>query len=113
MNNIKNARNACGMTQQYVADTLQVTRVTYARYESGEREPTFRTLIQMSRMFGVTVDYLVGNTEPFVARQENQAITAEEQELLQLWRSADKASREPCLKLLKAYQPIYEERETS
>ena len=32
----------------------------YAAYEIGEKEPEFKILVQLSRFFGVSVDYLLG-----------------------------------------------------
>lgn len=63
MKNLKEARNAAGLTQQQVADALGIERPSYARYESGDRQPPIDTLIKLARHFNVTTDYLLGLTD--------------------------------------------------
>lgn len=46
-----------------VFTTCNISRVTYYRYESGERLPTLETLIALADYFGVSIDYLVGRTD--------------------------------------------------
>lgn len=113
MNNIKAARRALRLTQQEVADYLNVNRVTYARYESSEIEPSIATLIALAKFFDTTVDYLVACSEqnaPVAAHADTQALTEEEQELLKLWRSADQTSHMYAISVLKTKNSIYEER---
>lgn len=59
---LKNARKKMKLTQQDVADYIGVNRVTYARYEAGEYEPTFDTLLKLASLFNVSIDYLLGRT---------------------------------------------------
>ena len=51
------------MTQQEVADHLQIRRSTYAYYETGAIEPPLTLLQQLATEFRVTVGYLLGNDE--------------------------------------------------
>lgn len=51
------------LTQQDVADHLKISRSTYAQYETGRREPDFNTLQTLADFFGVTTDYLLGQTD--------------------------------------------------
>ena len=50
-------------TQQYIADRLGISRPTYTRYETGERDPDFDTLKKISNIFEVSIDYLLGNPD--------------------------------------------------
>jgi DNA-binding XRE family transcriptional regulator len=52
-----------GLTQAQLAKILLLPRVTYTHYELGKRTPDLDTIIRMARHFGVTVDYLVGNSD--------------------------------------------------
>lgn len=61
LNNIRSARVSCGLTQEIVATSLKVARQTYGRYESGDRECNYETLVKLSKLFGCTIDYLLGN----------------------------------------------------
>lgn len=60
MKNLKKIRTQNKKQQQEVADYLGINRVSYARYESGERQPDFQTVANLADFFGVSVDYLLG-----------------------------------------------------
>lgn len=60
MKNLKQLRQANKMTQQEVADILNIQRPTYSRYESGEREPDNKTIIKLCELFNCSLDYLFG-----------------------------------------------------
>lgn len=47
-------------TQQEIANILNVSQQTYAKYELGVCEPTIETLSKLANFYGVTVDYLIG-----------------------------------------------------
>lgn len=57
---LKSMRKEKGWTQQEVADRLGIERSTYTRYENGSSEPNFEMLEQLSQIFDVTVDALIG-----------------------------------------------------
>ena len=60
MNRIKAARKAAGMSQKYVAMTLGVKGPSVSNWESGKTMPTPDNLSALAKLFGVTVDYLLG-----------------------------------------------------
>ncbi len=47
-----------GMTQVELAETLNVTRQAVSRWEGDPAFPETDTLMKMSRLFGVSCDYL-------------------------------------------------------
>ena len=57
---LKELRDERKLTQQQVADLLKINSVTYLHYEKAQREPPLVLLAQMSRLFNVSVDYLLG-----------------------------------------------------
>ena len=59
MESLKFARKMNHLSQKDVAQKLGINRVSYARYESGEREPDLATLDKLATMFGVSVDFLM------------------------------------------------------
>lgn len=61
---LKNYRTARKLTQQDMADLLNISRVTYARYESGTHEPDIATMIRIGATLGVLIDQLVGVIQP-------------------------------------------------
>ncbi len=52
-------RKSQGMTQESLAEALQVSRQAVTKWESGLAYPDILNLIQLSDLFHVTVDYLV------------------------------------------------------
>ena len=59
---IKNLREDYDFTQDYVAKYLKVNRVVYNRYENGIREIPISILIKLSKLYNVSIDYMVGLT---------------------------------------------------
>lgn len=47
------------LTQQQVADYLTCNRQVYARYERGFREIPVSMLIKLSKLYNVSVDYIL------------------------------------------------------
>lgn len=52
-----------GMTQEELAEKLDISRQAVAKWESGQAYPDISNLIQISNLFNVTVDYLVRDQE--------------------------------------------------
>lgn len=52
-----------GLTQEALAEKLNISRQAVAKWESGQAYPDIFNLIQISDLAGVTVDYLVRDTE--------------------------------------------------
>ena len=57
--NLKLLRSNKEISQQEMADYLQITRQAYSYYENGKRQPDYETLLKLAEYFGVTVDYLL------------------------------------------------------
>lgn len=51
------------LTQQQMADILGITRQAYGNYENGKREPDFITIKKLASFFGVSLDYLLGDSD--------------------------------------------------
>ena len=56
-----------GLTQEELAEKLDVSRQAVAKWESGQAYPDISNLIQISNLFNVTVDYLVRDQECMVS----------------------------------------------
>ena len=57
---IRGLREDRDLTQQNMADMLQIGRTMYRRYETGETEIPIRHLKSICLFFGVSSDYLLG-----------------------------------------------------
>lgn len=60
-NNFKLYRKKAKLTQKEMADKLNVSRQSYIKYESGETEPSFETLKQISLILNTSIDNLLNN----------------------------------------------------
>lgn len=56
---IAKLRIAKGLSQNQLSHMLGVKRSVVSYYESGDRLPSFDVLIEMSRVFSVSTDYLL------------------------------------------------------
>lgn len=62
-NNIRSIREDNDVTQQQMAELLNVSQNTYSQYETGKIEWTASTLIKIADYFDVSVDYLLDRTK--------------------------------------------------
>ena len=56
-------RKQKGLSQEQLGDLIGVTRQTVSKWELGETTPELDKLIQLSKLFEVSIDELVGNTD--------------------------------------------------
>lgn len=96
---IRTLRQQQNMTQQAVADLLQIDRTTYTKYEAGRVSPDNQGLVRLAEIFGCTVDSLLGvadgeqQFQVASSGQETMLLTNEEQILLQLFRQLSPEER--------------------
>jgi len=64
-------RREAGMSQSDLAKQLQVSPSTVGMYEQGRREPSAEMLVNLSRVLGVSVDYLLTGS---ASEQETQQL---------------------------------------
>ena len=57
---LKRFRKDFGITQQQVADSINILKPSYQRYEYGTNVPTAKVLIKIADAYNVSIDYLVG-----------------------------------------------------
>ena len=60
---LKKLRKKKRLTQEQLAEQIDVARTTYSSYEQGRREPDNETLIRIADFFNVSLDYLLERTE--------------------------------------------------
>lgn len=60
---LKMIRRSNGITQENLAGLLHVSRQAVTRWEAGQAYPDIENLIQISKLFSVSVDYLVKDEE--------------------------------------------------
>lgn len=67
-------RNKKGLSQIAAAEALNVSRQAISRWETGASAPSTENLIELSRLYGVSMDELVNGGES--GRTENEAESA-------------------------------------
>ena len=104
MNKIAELRKEKRMTQTSLAMRLNVTQNMISFYESGKNEPSISTLIKMSEVFGVSVDYIIGNSAvPYRADSIlNDKSSSLEAELLRLFGCLDNNEKQQAIGVLKS-----------
>lgn len=60
---LKYLRKEKELSQQQLAEKLQMTQRKISYLETGKLEPDLKTLWKISNYFGVTCDYLIGKSE--------------------------------------------------
>ncbi len=75
---LKYLRNQEGWPQSHMANKLKVSAGTYSAYERGLSEPSLSILVKLSKIFNVSIDFLVTGKE-FV-----MPVTTEQRDLVQV-----------------------------
>ena len=58
---IKDHRTRCGMTQEFVAEQLSVSRQAVSKWENGTSDPSTANLLALAKLFGVSAAELLKN----------------------------------------------------
>ena len=60
---LKELRKNRGITQLKLSMDLSISQNSISRYETGEREADYSTLIRIADYFNVSIDYLLNRTD--------------------------------------------------
>lgn len=87
-NRIRILRKEMGLTQAELGDKLNVIKQTISSWETGVSNPSNDALLAMSKIFGVSVDYLLGIDHPenmsvLDLQSDADQLTPKEKSLLQ------------------------------
>ncbi len=69
---IKNLRQKFELTQEQLANKLDIAPSTIGMYEQGRRTPNLDTFIKMSNIFQTSIDVLLGLEEKFYIKKSIQ-----------------------------------------
>lgn len=105
VNRIKELRIEKGILQSDLAKRLKMGQATVSNWETGRHEPDQNALLEMSKIFDASIDYILGNSDIKKAPSlEDAGLSAEEAELLKLFRAAPEALQDAALRVLEANQ---------
>ena len=95
MNRLKDLRREMGLSQQALADKLNVSQQTICKYENNTNEPNIDMLEAMADIFDVSVDYLIGYSSYAhkVEEVSETALNEDELSFLKKYRSINPSSR--------------------
>lgn len=94
------------MTQRELATRLSIAPSTMGSYVQNTREPDFATLKLFADYFGVTTDYLLD-------RPLNQTGTAQENEMLRIFRSLTPEQQQICTEQCRVFVKMNHKKTTS
>ena len=74
---LRESRMKCGITQQKMAEHLEVGLRSYQKYEEGTRRPSYELLIRIADFLNVTTDHLLARSTPEEAQETVAAFSDE------------------------------------
>lgn len=105
-NRIRELRQKKGFSQLQLSLELEVTQETISAYEHGRHLPSVTSLMKMAKLFGVSMDYIMGLSDvPQIAMPSGSSPADDEQKnlLLLYYRKLGSKNR---LKLLAYAQGL-------
>ena len=93
---MKDLRVKAGLNKQQVADRLGMLYTTYNNYETDARQVGSDTLKKLSKMYDVTIDYLLENDHvpgTIAAHHDDEYWTAEELDEIERFKAYVKSKR--------------------
>ncbi len=102
--NLRMLRLRKGISQQTLANYLNITQQSVYRYEKEKFEPDISTLMALADYFGTTVDFLIGHAAPSQdAPREELALAKEELALVRGYRRLSPEEKKSILLVVGNY----------
>ena len=61
---LKDHRTRCGMTQEFVAESMGVSRQAVSKWENGTADPSTSNLLKLAKLYGITPEELIRSVQP-------------------------------------------------
>ena len=68
---LRDHRVRCKMTQEFVAESLGVSRQAVSKWETGTADPSTSNLLVLAKLFGVSAEELLRSVEERAPEREN------------------------------------------
>ena len=68
---LRDHRVRCKMTQEFVAESLGVSRQAVSKWETGTADPSTSNLLALAKLFGVSAEELLRSVEERTPEREN------------------------------------------
>ena len=99
---LKELREKNGYSLKYLGDYLGISYQAYSYYETKDREPSAESLKMLSKLYGVSTDYILENDGKDT---RNESYPVEVQEIIEAIQNADYDTQRKVLATLKAAFP--------
>lgn len=96
---LKFLRKTNKITQQKIAEALQIARSTYAQYESGRFEPDIHVIRKIALFYNISIDFLLNVDMQTVDPQLDEMRS-------QLWDYIAKTDRDTALAILNLFKAL-------
>ena len=60
---LKDHRSRCGMTQEFVAESMGVSRQAVSKWENGTADPSTSNLLKLAKLYGITPEELIRSVQ--------------------------------------------------
>lgn len=91
MKKIAELRKERNLSQSELAEKIGVSQQTISKYEKGIREPDISTLLSLSKIFNVSIDFLLENNVNKLSN--NFSISVDERELLSYYKQLNRIDK--------------------
>ncbi|MBQ7046916.1 MAG: helix-turn-helix transcriptional regulator [Oscillospiraceae bacterium] len=103
--NLKKLRNKKGVSQQKLANTIEVSQQSINKYENHKIEPDIQTLIKIADFFETSVDYLIGHSDidHVIEKVSKYDLNEDEVYLINNYRKLSKRQKESIKLIIENY----------
>lgn len=98
MNRLLELRTENNLTQRAIAKLLNVSQGTYNIRENSNTQPSIEQLIRLSRLFKVSIDYIVRNSDDYGSMFSANDLTAEQKNCLNFLTHFNPKVRHRCFR---------------
>ena len=82
---LRKLRKEKGLTLKQMADKFHKTKATFSAYENGVRKPSINLVSELANYFGVSIDYLMGESNLKHSNEKIKQALENNPELMQFW----------------------------
>lgn len=100
MNRLFELRSEANLSQRAIAKMLNISQGTYNNWENSNTQPSIEQLVQLSRFFKVSIDYIVCNSDDFGFVDAKDSLTDEQKRVLRLFDRLDHDGKTALLNFL-------------
>jgi len=68
------------MTQEFVAETLGVSRQSVSKWENGTSDPSTSNLMALAKLYGISAEELIRETDRYSQQEKNGNASKEDGE---------------------------------